>query len=237
MKLISKLAISIFIGLGLIAQLSAAPRIETYTPEKFSQAQKNNETIFLDFKASWCPTCRKQGRILERLSPRPKYDDFRFFEVDYDKAKALLKKYHVTRQSTFILLKGHNEIDRLVAATSEKRIEDFLDQGVRPTRIVRSFDQKAFQRAKESGKTVLLHFYGPEATSKRQSETLSKMALTGLLGDTLVFKIDHPHSKKLRKLFNVPRQSTLIVFKQNKEITRAEGVARPKEIRSLLGLN
>lgn len=80
--------------------------IQPFDQKKFEAAQADNKRIFLDFYASWCPTCRANAPIIEAGL---KDSDVVAFRVNYDTATDLKKDYKVTYQSTYILLEGESE--------------------------------------------------------------------------------------------------------------------------------
>ncbi|MFY0678937.1 MAG: thioredoxin family protein [Thalassovita sp.] len=89
------------------------------------------ETVFLDFKASWCNTCAAQERVLEKLrAENPAYDaNITFVNVDWDQygRSKLTKGLRVPRRSTLIVLKGDQELGRIIADTSPTRIKALVD--------------------------------------------------------------------------------------------------------------
>lgn len=88
------------------------------------------ETVFLDFKASWCTTCRAQGRIIEDLkAANPAYEEnITFIDVDWDDfgRSDIVSRYNVPRRSTLIVLKGDQELGRIVAGTAHRDIEALM---------------------------------------------------------------------------------------------------------------
>ena len=97
-------------------------------------AQKHlaaGDTVFLDFKANWCSTCRKQERVINALKKaNPAYgENITFINVDWDQFgnSALTRSLNVPRRSTLIALKGNQELGRIVAGTSEAEIKALMD--------------------------------------------------------------------------------------------------------------
>ncbi len=102
-----------------------------YMPGAVKAALANGDTVFLDFKASWCTTCAAQERVIQSLvSDNPLYaEQVKFFNVDWDQyARAdLTKELRIPRRSTLVVLKGNEELGRIVAQTSESAIKDLMD--------------------------------------------------------------------------------------------------------------
>jgi len=91
-------------------------------------AQGQPEIVY--FHATWCPTCKIQEPIVERLSASPKFKSVTFFNADYDTQVALKKALHVNQQSTFVVFKNGREITRSTGQTSEQAIEATFDKAL-----------------------------------------------------------------------------------------------------------
>ncbi|MEZ5851114.1 MAG: thioredoxin family protein [Hyphomicrobiaceae bacterium] len=72
--------------------------------------------------------------MLQRLrESQPEYDKaITFVVVDWDlfRTDEVTTSRKIPRRSTFVLIKGGKEIDRLVAETSPERIKAMLDRGL-----------------------------------------------------------------------------------------------------------
>jgi len=89
------------------------------------------DTVFLDFKADWCSTCAAQERVIEALKvENPAYEkNVVFVNVDWDTySKAdLTMALNIPRRSTLVVLKGDDELGRIVAGTSKGDIKALMD--------------------------------------------------------------------------------------------------------------
>ncbi|MEM9249601.1 MAG: thioredoxin family protein [Pseudomonadota bacterium] len=95
------------------------------------------ETVFVDFSASWCGTCRAQARAIDALrAENGQYDQaVTFIKVDWDtwKSGTLATDLAIPRRSTLVVLQGDRELGRLVADTRRGAIKDLLDTAVAAT--------------------------------------------------------------------------------------------------------
>ncbi len=105
-----------------------------YSPGLIQQALADGKTVFVDFAADWCSTCARQERIIQDLrAANPAYDQAMIFvRVDWDDygRHEVSTSRNIPRRSTLLLLKGEEELGRLVAETRVGRIQALLDQGV-----------------------------------------------------------------------------------------------------------
>ncbi len=121
--------------LSLAATTLALPNIgyaaTEYTPGLVQKHLDQGDTVFLDFKAAWCSTCRAQERVLQTLKQKnPDYEaNIVFIDVDWDQygRSDLVKSLGIPRRSTLVALKGDQEIGRIVAQTSTKTIKALMD--------------------------------------------------------------------------------------------------------------
>ncbi len=123
---------ALFAGLVAVILVAATPASAAewveYSPEALAQAQSEGKPILVDVFAAWCSVCRAQNPILTQLSREPKYKNLVVFKADFDKQKDALRALNVQRQSTLIVFKGNEEIDRSVGDTSALSIEGLLDK-------------------------------------------------------------------------------------------------------------
>ena len=119
--------------LASTAALIAAPAYaaSNYTPGLVEAELAAGKTVFLDFKASWCTTCKAQERVISALkSENPAYEArISFINVDWDEhgRSELVFDLEIPRRSTLVVLKGDKELGRIVADTSEASIKALMD--------------------------------------------------------------------------------------------------------------
>jgi len=102
-----------------------------YTPGLVKERLAAGETVFIDFAAHWCTTCRAQERVIgQLLGDNPAYEEnITFVRVDWDQygRGELATELNIPRRSTLVVLKGDEELGRLVARTSRGDIQGLLD--------------------------------------------------------------------------------------------------------------
>ncbi|MEE9427113.1 MAG: thioredoxin family protein [Paracoccaceae bacterium] len=114
-------------ALPLLAQAGGA----TYAPGLAQTELAAGKTVFLDFTATWCSTCATQARVIDALqTSNPAYvENISFIEVDWDDYGngELSQALKIPRRSTLVVLKGNQELGRIVAGTSKKAIKELMD--------------------------------------------------------------------------------------------------------------
>ncbi len=103
----------------------------TYAPGLAASELAAGKTVFLDFTATWCSTCAAQGRVIDALqASNPAYEQaITFIDVDWDNYGngELSRALRIPRRSTLVVLKGNQELGRVVAGTSKKVIKQLMD--------------------------------------------------------------------------------------------------------------
>ncbi len=102
-----------------------------YTPALLAERLAAGETVFLDFKASWCSTCKAQERVLAALKAEtPEYEKkITFIDVDWDQygRSDIVQELKIPRRSTLVVLRGDQELGRIVAQTGRAEIKALMD--------------------------------------------------------------------------------------------------------------
>lgn len=118
-------------ALALIAGLAFAPAASAdtshFTRAKFEAAQAAGKSIVVDVHATWCPTCKAQMFVLDRLITEEKYNDLVILLLDYDTEKDIMRSFGAQHRSTLIAFRGGEETGRLVGQTSDAAIRALLD--------------------------------------------------------------------------------------------------------------
>ena len=111
--------------LSLAAGLAQALTIQAYTPAALSAAQQAGKPVAVLFHADWCPTCKQQERVFERMKTEQGLDVL-LLVADYDKEKDLRKALRVRSQSTMVVFRGKDERARLAGDTSAEKFRTAL---------------------------------------------------------------------------------------------------------------
>lgn len=132
-------------GLASLAVLSAAALVPAvparaaggfvdYVPGVIEDALKAGRTVFVDYSATWCTTCKAQERVISRLlAANPAYaEKMLLVRVDWDDYgdAPVSRERKIPRRSTLLVLRGEAELGRVVAGTSEEEIKALMDKGL-----------------------------------------------------------------------------------------------------------
>ncbi len=112
--------------LAMLSGAALAGPIEPFSQTQFDQLTKAGKPVVVDVSATWCPTCKAQKPILERLMRQPAFRNVTLLQVDFDTARSTLREFKVGTQSTLIGFKGVRETARSVGDTTEAGIEGLI---------------------------------------------------------------------------------------------------------------
>jgi len=101
-----------------------------FSEEGFKAAQASNSPILVEIHADWCPTCKAQDPVLDKLTADPRFRNLRIFRVDFDAMKPVVRQFGAQMQSTLIVFKGVAEQGRSVGDTKETSIAALLDKSL-----------------------------------------------------------------------------------------------------------
>jgi thioredoxin 1 len=115
-----------FTVLALAAHIASAAVPRAFTQQDFDTLTRAGKPVIVDISAVWCPTCKAQKPIVEKLAVAPAYKDVTVLRVDFDSEKPILKEFHVTTQSTLIAFNAGKETARSVGDTTSVGIESLF---------------------------------------------------------------------------------------------------------------
>lgn len=130
-KLMAGVAALIALAAVLLLQApSVADDRELFSEARFNELTSAGQPVLIDVYAPWCPTCRKQSKVLGELLKDPQLAAITVLKVDYDEQKEVVARFQAPRQSTLVMFRGTTESGRLVAETSDTAIRALLLSGV-----------------------------------------------------------------------------------------------------------
>lgn len=130
-KLMAGVAALIALAAVLLLQApSVADDRELFNEARFNELTSAGQPVLIDVYAPWCPTCRKQSKVLGELLKDPQLAAITVLKVDYDEQKEVVARFQAPRQSTLVMFRGTTESGRLVAETSDTAIRALLLSGV-----------------------------------------------------------------------------------------------------------
>ena len=84
---------------------------------------KSQKPFLLDFWATWCGPCMRQGPIVEELAE----EGYAVGKVDVDQNMELAQQFRVVSIPTLILFKNGAEVQRFVGLTSKEDLKNALE--------------------------------------------------------------------------------------------------------------
>ena len=127
MSITRRSALVAFVGLGIVASVPAlALQMSKFSAVALAEAQKAGKPVLVEITAPWCPTCKVQKPILDRLLSSDKFKSFVTLDMDFDSQKDDLKALKAQMQSTLIVFKGDKEVGRSAGDTNAATIEALL---------------------------------------------------------------------------------------------------------------
>lgn len=99
----------------------------------------------------------------------------------------------------------------------------------------RPYDPGTFKTAQASGKPILVEIHADWCTEcKVQNRILNKLSDQAPYNGVVRLRVDYDKQKDVVKEFKAKKQSTLIVYKGEKELDRAVGITSEEKIRALV---
>ncbi len=122
-KLLGGLLLSMLAGVALADEVP-------FNQAQFDRDKAAGKPVVVYFHADWCPTCRAQKPIVDKLAMDPALRSVTIFVADYDTETALEKTLKVGSQSTFVVFKQGHEVTRSTGQTQEPVIRSVLQQAL-----------------------------------------------------------------------------------------------------------
>jgi hypothetical protein len=122
------------IALALLPSLGLAAGPIQFKPGLVQRRLRRGETVLIRFYTSWCTTCARQERVINALrGENAAYDQqITYIEVDWDlhSRSDLARRLNIPRRSTLVVLKGDEELGRIVAGTAVGDIKALMDKAL-----------------------------------------------------------------------------------------------------------
>ncbi len=97
---------------------------KTITAQNFeTEVLKSEKPVLLDFWATWCGPCMRQGPIVEELAE----EGYAVGKVDVDQEPGLAQQFQVMSIPTLIVFKEGREVNRLVGLSSRDTLKKLLE--------------------------------------------------------------------------------------------------------------
>jgi len=123
--------IALSASIAVLPHAAFAEGFVDYRPGLIQSELAAGKTLLVDYSATWCSTCARQERVIEALrGQNAAYDEaLSFIKVDWDtyRSHAVTKSRGIPRRSTLLILRGEDELGRIVAGTRESDIQALMD--------------------------------------------------------------------------------------------------------------
>lgn len=111
-----------------ILSFTASAQKQPFNETLYQQYQDSEQIYLVDVFATWCPTCKKQSKIIDQYFSENPDSKIEVLVVDYDDQKEWVTHFRAPRQSTLLLYKGEKQLWFSVAETSKDKIFTQLKQ-------------------------------------------------------------------------------------------------------------
>ena len=94
------------------------------TSENFeTEILKSEKPILIDFWATWCGTCMRQGPVVEELAQ----EGYSVGKVDVDQEPGLAQQFKIMSIPTLLIFKDGKEVQRFIGLTPKDTLRKFLE--------------------------------------------------------------------------------------------------------------
>ena len=94
------------------------------TSENFeTEVLKSEKPILIDFWATWCGPCMRQGSVVEELAQ----EGYSVGKVDVDQEPGLAQQFKIMSIPTLLIFKDGKEVQRFIGLTPKDNLRKFLE--------------------------------------------------------------------------------------------------------------
>lgn len=126
-----KKALMLPVLLLMAATAYAGNTAESFTKERFDALQAAGAPVLIDVHAVWCPTCKRQGKILSEFQNTHAQCNLTILSVDFDDQKEWVTHFKAPRQSTLVLFNEGKRVWFSVAETRASVINNALTSNIK----------------------------------------------------------------------------------------------------------
>ncbi len=121
MKLLALTLTTLLFSFNVMAETPEKP----YTKEAFQASQEKGEKIMLQVHAKWCPVCKNEDKVFEKLKKEDFFKHVTYYQADWDKELELRKELNVSNPGTLIIFTGKKEMTRNSGIQNEEEFKRF----------------------------------------------------------------------------------------------------------------
>ncbi len=114
------------------------------TADSFGEAVAQNDIVFVDFWAAWCPPCRAFAPVFEKASER--HPGIVFGKVDTEAEQQLAATARITSIPTLMAFRDHMLVFSQPGALNSQQFEQLIG-------VIEQLDMDEFRRGLESETT------------------------------------------------------------------------------------
>jgi thioredoxin 1 len=101
-----------------------------FSEAAFKAAQDADKSILIEISAVWCPHCKAQAPVLERLLTGARFRDYVVFTIDFDSDKESMRRFAARLPATLVVFRGADEMGRSLADTDPVSLAALLEMGL-----------------------------------------------------------------------------------------------------------
>ena len=95
--------------------------VTVLTSDNFEQeVLKADKPVLVDFWATWCGPCQKQGPVVEALAEA--HDDIKVCKLDVDEVGDIAEKYNIMSIPTIYAFKNGEVVNKSVGLASQEQL-------------------------------------------------------------------------------------------------------------------